>query len=46
MTGHEIFTMEGEERFMKAVVFDTKKPPFKDAARKGNKGKSPLRRIK
>ena len=46
MSGLEIFTMDGEERFMKAVVFDTKKPPVKDDTRQKNKGKASLRRIK
>ena len=46
MSGHEIFTMDGEERFMKAVVFDTKKTPVKDDTRLEKKGKTSLRRIK
>ena len=46
MTGRETFTMEGEERFMKGVVFDTKKAPVNDETRHDKKGKSPLRRIK
>jgi hypothetical protein len=46
MTGHEIFTMDGEERFMKAVVFDTKKSPGKDDTKQDNKGKASLHRIK
>ncbi len=46
MSGQEIFTMDGEERFMKAVVFDTEKIP-EGATQKGKKtGKSSLRRIK
>jgi hypothetical protein len=35
MTGHEIFTMDGEDRFMKAVIFDTKKQPVKDDTQAG-----------
>ena len=46
MTGHEIFTMDGEERFMKAIVFETKNTPDKDDSRQESKGKSSLRRIK
>ena len=46
MTGHEIFTMDGEDRFMKAVVFDTKKPPVKDDTGQDTRGKASLRRIK
>jgi hypothetical protein len=46
MSGHEIFTMDGEERFMKPVVFDIKKPPIKNDPRKDNKGKASLHRIK
>ena len=46
MTGHEIFTMDGEERFMKAVIFDTKKQPIKGVVKKNKKGKASLRRIK
>jgi sporulation protein YlmC with PRC-barrel domain len=46
MSGQEIFTMDGEERFMKPVVFDIKKPPIKNDPHKGNKGKASLHRIK
>ena len=46
MSGHEIFTMDGEDRFMKAVVFDTKKPPEKDDPQQDKKSKGSLRRIK
>ena len=46
MSGHEVFTMDGEERFMKAVVFDTKKPPVKDDTEQDSRGKASLRRIK
>ncbi len=46
MTGHEIFSMDGEERFMKAVVFETRKTPDKDDSRQESMGKSSLRRIK
>jgi hypothetical protein len=47
MTGQEIFTMDGEERFMKAIDFDTKeKQPSKKAVKKEGKTKSSLRRIK
>jgi len=46
MTGREVFTMDGEERFMKAVVFDIKKRPGKSDAGKKEKGKGGLRRIK
>jgi len=46
ITGHEIFTMDGEERFMKAVIFETKKTPVQDDSQNENKGKSSLRRIK
>jgi hypothetical protein len=46
MIGQEIFTMDGEERFMKAVIFETKKTPVKDEPQLEQKGKSSLRRIK
>ena len=49
MTGLEIFTMDGEERFMKAVRFDTEeKQPQKHMTNSGqqSKKKSSLRRIK
>lgn len=47
MTGQEIFTMDGEERFMKAVRFDRQAPqPEKPSPDKDGKKKTPLRRIK
>ena len=48
MSGLEIFTMDGEERFMKAVVFDIPKPPIKKDNQKKTKtkAKATLRRIK
>lgn len=48
MSGLETFTMEGEERFMKAVVFDKPKAPVKKDAQKDTKSKTKgtLRRIK
>lgn len=46
MTGREIFTMDGEERFMKAVVFETRKGPDTTDAKKGVKDSGTLRRIK
>lgn len=46
MTGLEIFTMEGEERFMKAVNFESgQEPPVKDL-KKPEKNKTSLRRVK
>jgi len=49
MTGLEIFTMDGEERFMKAVCFDTEEKELQKQMtkpRQQNKKKSSLRRIK
>ena len=46
MTGYEIFTMDGEERFMKAVAFEAENKPVKDDRQQEKKGKSSLRRIK
>ena len=52
MSGLEVFTMEGQERFMKAVIFDKLKAPVKKDARKKIKSKTKdktkptLRRIK
>jgi hypothetical protein len=46
MTGREIFTMDGEERFMKAVVFDTKKRSGNDDLGENVRDKGALRRIK
>jgi hypothetical protein len=45
MAGLEVFTMEGEDRFMKAVVFDSDKKPEKPSGQK-KKAKATLRRIK
>ena len=46
MSGLEIFTMDGEERFMKAVDFGTAGPLVEPDAQKECKGKPSLRRIK
>ena len=46
MSGYEIFTMDGEERFMKAVAFDRKRTPAKGDSKHGKKGKASLHRIK
>jgi hypothetical protein len=46
MTGQEIFTMEGEERFMKAVKFETNGEPTQKDTEKGSQEKPSLRRIK
>jgi hypothetical protein len=46
MTGQEIFTMDGEQRFMKALDFGAKHPPLQDDTQQPAKGKRPLRRIK
>ena len=46
MTGQEIFTMDGEERFMKAVHFEADKMPDKGGVQQRTKGKASLRRIK
>ena len=46
MSGQEIFTMDGEERFMKAVEFATKGMGPKQDPEKKSKGKPSLRRIK
>ena len=46
MTGQEIFTMDGEERFMKAVDFKEKPRPAKPQPVNKTLGKSSLRRIK
>jgi len=46
MTGQEIFSMEGEQRFMKAVDFARKHIPPQDDTRQPAKGKISLRRIK
>ena len=47
MTGVEIFTMDGEERFMKPVRLDLEKPRTEKGGPKTGKGeKSSLKRIK
>ena len=46
MTGLEIFTMDGEERFMKAVDFGDKPPPAEPEKRQKDKEKPALRRVK
>ena len=47
MTGLETFSMDGEERFMKALQFETKgQPPGKKVTKQETKKKSSLRRIK
>ena len=46
MTGHEIFTMEGEERFMKAVDFGQKSSQAGPGKQQKNTEKSTLRRVK
>lgn len=46
MTGLEIFTMDGEQRFMKAVNFASRpSPPAKELPKK-EKSKTSLRRVK
>jgi len=46
MTGLEIFTMDGEERFMKAVDFGPELPQAGMEKQQKNKEKSGLRRVK
>ena len=46
MTGQEFFTMDGEERFMKPVLFDSGKKPDKGTGKKESKDRRSLRRIK
>lgn len=46
MTGREVFTMDGEARFMKAVNFETGRPPVQKEEKKPDKGKATLKRIK
>jgi hypothetical protein len=46
MSGQEIFTMDGEERFMKAVAFDSDKTPESGSRKQKKKDKTPLKRIK
>jgi len=46
MSGLETFTMDGEQRFMKAVDFRQKLPPVGPLKQKKDKEKSGLRRVK
>lgn len=46
MTGLEIFTMGGEERFVKAVRFSRPAPQAKDEEDKGKGKITPFRRVK
>jgi len=46
MCGLEIFTMDGEQRFMKAVDFGRKPPPTGPLKKKTDKEKPVLRRVK
>ena len=46
MTGQEIFTMGGEERFVKAVEFGEQKKTDQSIAAKPKKKISPLKRVK
>jgi hypothetical protein len=46
MTGLEIFTMDGEERFMKAVDFGRKSTPAGPEDEKKDNEKPALRRVK
>jgi len=46
MSGQEIFSIDGEERFMKALDFDSKKTPAKDDSQQDKKIKASLHRIK
>jgi len=46
MSGLEIFTMDGEQRFMKAVDFRQKLPPLGPAKKKKDTEKPGLRRVK
>lgn len=46
MTGQEMFTMDGEERFMKALVFEPEKTHVKDVEKRKKGNKPSLRRIK
>jgi len=47
MTGLEVFTMDGEERFMKAVQFDPRGPKqTRNTNSKNNNDKPSLRRVK
>ncbi|MGW8160691.1 MAG: hypothetical protein ACWGN1_00435 [Desulfobulbales bacterium] len=46
MTGQEIFTMDGEERFMKPIDFSRKISTTEPGKHNGDKKKSGLRRVK
>lgn len=46
MTGRETFTMDGEERFMKAVDFPRQPPPPKPEKDPKSQEQSGLRRVK
>jgi hypothetical protein len=46
MTGLEIFSMDGEDRFMKAVYFGREFPGAGPEKKKKNKAKTTLRRVK
>jgi len=46
MTGQEIFAMDGEPRFMKAVDFGAKHPSPQKGPQQPTRGKRSLRRIK
>ena len=46
MTGLEIFTMDGEDRFMKAVDFGQEIPGGGPEKQNNKKGKTTLRRVK
>lgn len=46
MTGLEIFTMDGKERFMKAVDFSKNTPPPEQKKQKKDNHKPALRRVK
>lgn len=46
MTGLEIFTMDGEERFMKAIDFGQKRPSAGPEKKKKEPEKPALRRVK
>jgi hypothetical protein len=46
MTGQEIFTMEGEERFMQAVDFGSDLPEPAPAKQEKKKEQTSLRRVK
>ena len=46
MSGLELFTMDGEQRFMKAVDLEQNLPPLGSVKQKKDKTKSGLRRVK